>query len=161
MKVWKFSITLHSDAQLGTGLGCENVNDHVPRGMNGRPLCPGAHLKGLMRESLLDIFGNLGLDAAIVQYVLGSSFDVGKLDAESEIKLTDAAADEGTGPTLLVTRTALDEYGTAKETSLRTDEAVRTGTVFRGKVLSNLLPASLEECVWQLGLLSIFAIGGN
>ncbi|MBO5438977.1 MAG: hypothetical protein J6A23_15065, partial [Thermoguttaceae bacterium] len=161
MKVWKFSITLHSDAQLGTGLGCENVNDHVPRGMNGRPLCPGAHLKGLMRESLLDIFGNLGLDAAIVQYVLGSSFDVGKMDAESEIKLTDAAADEGTGPTLLVTRTALDEYGTAKETSLRTDEAVRTGTVFRGKVLSNLLPASLEECVWQLGLLSIFAIGGN
>ena len=161
MKVWKFSMTLHSDAQLGTGLGCENVNDHVPRGMNGRPLCPGAHLKGLMRESLLDIFENLGLDPAIIRYVLGRSFDVGKLEAESSIRLMDAVSEENSAKTPLVTRTALDEYGTAQEMSLRTDEAVRTGTVFRGKVLSDLPKYSLEECVWQLGLLSIFAIGGN
>ena len=161
MKVWKFSMTLHSDAQIGTGLGSESVNDHVPRDMNGNPFCPGAHIKGLMRESLLDIFENLGLDPAIIRYVLGRSFDVGKLEAESSIRLMDAVSEENSAKTLLVTRTALDEYGTAQEMSLRTDEAVRTGTVFRGKVLSDLPKYSLEECVWQLGLLSIFAIGGN
>lgn len=160
MKVYQYSITLHSDAQPGTGLGGETVNDYVPRDMQGRPFCPGAHIKGLMREALLEIFKNLELDPAIVYFVLGCSFDVARLDAESSFQITDAVA-QGEKSTIFVSRTALDEYGTAKDTSLRTNEAIRTGTVFQGKIISNVPAGSLEETLWQLGLLSIFAIGGS
>ncbi|MBQ6106850.1 MAG: hypothetical protein IJK97_01465, partial [Thermoguttaceae bacterium] len=108
MKVYQYSITLHSDAQPGTGLGGETVNDYVPRDMQGRPFCPGAHIKGLMREALLEIFKNLELDPAIVYFVLGRSFDVARLDAESSFQITDAVA-QGEKSTMFVSRTALDE----------------------------------------------------
>jgi len=161
MKVYQYSITLHSDAQPGTGLGSETVNDYVPRDMQGRPFCPGAHVKGLMREVLLEIFENLGLDPAILYFVLGRSFVVDHLDVESSFRLTDAVARGDFTSTIFVSRTALDDFGTAKDTSLRTNEAIRTGTVFQGKILSDVPADSLEETLWQLGLLSIFAIGGS
>lgn len=155
-----YKIELLSDAQPGTGLGGESVNDFVPRNAHNEPILPGAHLKGLMRENLAEMFRCLGWNTEILDFIFGKSFEQDDPFAESFIQITDAEPDKSV-KTFFVSRTKLDEAGCAEDGSLRTVEAIPVGTVFRGKIYSHLAENSLEEKVWQLGFLSIFEVGGS
>lgn len=158
----KYTIKLVSDALPGTGFGSEMVDDYVPRGKDGKPVLPASHIKGLMRDSLTRIFQNLRLDSAGIDRVLGTSYQKNSEDGESRVRLTDALLPlSQDDKMLLVHRTAIDDYGTAKETSLRTQEAVAAGTVFEGEIFSDAPAGSFTDAAWKLGLLSIFAIGGS
>lgn len=164
MKDFDYTIELLSDAQPGTGLGGESVNDFVPRNAQNEPILPGAHLKGLMRENLAEMFRCLGWNLEILDFIFGKSFDQDDPFAESLIQITDAepaAPEKKPVKTFFVSRTKLDDAGCAEDGSLRTVEAIPVGTVFRGKIYSHLAENSLEEKVWQLGFLSIFEVGGS
>ena len=158
----KYTIELISDAQPGTGFGSEIVDDFVPRDKNGHPVLLASHVKGLIRNSLTQILLATGMNPhdvlKRVESVLGAPFKTGS--EESQVRLTDAMVSEEV-KTLFVNRTALDEYGTALDASLRTDEVIPAGTVFKGEIFSDAPENSFVDAAWKLGLLSIFSIGGS
>ena len=67
-----FTLVLQSDAEPGTGLGTEAVNDLVPRDSNGHAYLPATHLKGLLREHLATIIHVREWDRALLDAVLGA-----------------------------------------------------------------------------------------
>jgi hypothetical protein len=56
----KFSLHLVSDAEPGSGFGSELINSLVPRNLEGKPIIPASHIKGLMRDHLEKIANDLG-----------------------------------------------------------------------------------------------------
>ena len=60
MRTITYSVKLSSDAEPGTGLGTESINDLVPRDSNGHAYLPATHLKGLMRQHLSTAFASRG-----------------------------------------------------------------------------------------------------
>ena len=67
----EFTVRLTSDAEPGTGLGGEVVNELVPRDYQGRPSLPATHIKGLMRAELAEIVRARDLDKTLVTRVFG------------------------------------------------------------------------------------------
>ncbi len=63
-------------------------------------------------------------------------------------------------PTQYVSRTELNDKRLAKETSLRTTEAIFSGSEFIGDIYSDTSESSVEALAWRLGLLTIPAVGG-
>ena len=49
-----YTLRLVSDAEPSSGFGTELLNSLVPRDTDGSPLIPASHIKGLMRQALLD-----------------------------------------------------------------------------------------------------------
>ena len=185
MTKYGYTLRLLKDAELGTGLGGEMVNDLVPRGRDGFPLIPASHIKGLMRASLREIsthrpewksaFGKEGefespqcvWPDVLLEKVFGS-YDETDRAYEANLRLEDAQLPlERRGPdaepleTKYVARTQLEPNGTAKDNSLRTSEAIPTGTEFRGHVYSDTDMDSIEGIAWRLALTSVAAVGGS
>ena len=163
-----FIIELKSDAEPGTGMGGDIINDRVPRNKDGKPIIPATHLKGLMREELQklellfkEIFGDNFANECLGQPgPLDGSSD-GENGQQACFFITDAEAKTNV-ETSFVSRTALDENsGTARETSLRTTERIPVGTTFHGKLILNVSRESRKGIAVQLALLSIAAIGGG
>lgn len=161
-------IELLADAMPGSGVGTELVNDLVPRDHAGQPVIPASHLKGLVRQWLIDL-------AAIRGYPL-EPFLVGVLGHPGDSIGDDGAdgqesaaifenlrfADDGGAAAAnnrFITRTALNEYGTVEKSSLRTNEALAVQSRFRGNVYLRSEPGSLQDVALRAALLSLDAIG--
>ena len=138
-----YTLTLQSDAEPGTGIGTELVNDFVPRNFSDHPVLRASHLKGLLLEYLKHCSAVRQWPASLCERIFGKS-GTAAAGTESPLSFTDAEARQG-GTPHLVTRTAVDlATGTVQETSLRTTEAVGVGTVF-----TLFLPQATPSAVTQ------------
>ncbi len=168
-----YTITLQSDACIGSGFGGEFVNSFVARDPSGNPILHASHIKGLLRQSLCDILEPLGrtpaiealfgspgwrpaLPAAVAQqagggYAASAHFDDARWQPPAN----------ASGPrTRLITRTAINpNSGTALGQTLRTQEAVAAGGSFLGQIRD--IATVAEDLLLRLALLSISAVGGN
>lgn len=169
MITMKLYLTLLSDAELGTGLGNEGIDDRVPRDASGHAVVLASHLRGLLRDRIQMLCDVRGWPRAVETMVLGEG---GGQDSQgngvpSIVQLRDASATtttqegERTPPIVTITRTALTAAGTVKPTSLRTVEAVAAGTQFETELRLSSSPGSLADTVVRLGLMSIEAIGSG
>lgn len=161
-------LTLLSDACPGTGIGTDLVDNHIPRDENGQPWIPASHLKGLLRQKLMDTgryrkFQNSDL----VDGIFGSP---GTSDGEKENDGTESVAtvsnlrinsDTKDTNSRLITKTALNQWGTAKDTSLRTQESLAVGTKLTGKIILRADKGSWQDTALRLSLLSLDAVGGS
>lgn len=166
MAVYTYTIRLASDAEPGTGLGGEIVNVIAPRNHQGTWVLNASHVKGLMRQALIDLIEALGesgngtWNEALLDRTFGQR-DERRAGVEAAFRLTDATATCARA-TCLVTRTSVDgQTGVAKDTSLRTAESIPVDTVFQGELHSQAAEGSAEDIAWRLALLAIPAIGGN
>ena len=145
MNIISYTIELKSDAQTGSGFGGESVNNYVTRDCSGNPVVHASHIKGLLRQTLRDIFGDLQWDRGMIDQALGlpgspppvpggqdKSASAGE---ESGFVFSDACADRaaksGQPMTRVITRTALDA-GTGRVKS----GALRAGGGFRRPEIS-------------------------
>ena len=71
MNIISYTIELKSDAQTGSGFGGESVNNYVTRDCSGNPVVHASHIKGLLRQTLRDIFGDLQWDRGMIDQALG------------------------------------------------------------------------------------------
>ena len=161
---FQYCVKLTSDAEPGTGLGGDLVDSLIPRDHSNHWQLNSTHIKGLMRQAVKDLVSGLGRQSepgwstlADRTFGRGDSVQSGQ---SSTFYLTDAVADQDSAP-LVVTRTAIGEHGLAKDKSLRTAETVPVGSEFNGQLYCNAGSGSSEQIAWQLGLLSIPAVGGN
>lgn len=163
MKKISFTVEFVSDAELSSGFGSNLVDGLVARDLDGNPMIPASHIKGLMlqavknipdavipkerKRAVLKFFGKPG-----AEFENSASFSVccGKISKES-IKDSE---------TRLIARTSLNEFGTAKKGSLRISEAICAGTKFKGRVYLNNDSPLLDVSV-RYALLSIFEMGGS
>lgn len=153
-----YTIVLKSDAEIATGFGSSLLDAIAPRNLKGNFVIPASHVKGLLRQSLLDAMELLPEQArAACNKMLGSageSADVGGL-----LALTEAVSDKK--ESVVISRTSINEYGTAKKGSLRTTEAVPVGTEFRGSITADVPEKSGYEYLLKFALLSIMELGGS
>jgi CRISPR/Cas system CSM-associated protein Csm3 (group 7 of RAMP superfamily) len=160
-----FNIHLISDAEPGTGLGGEFVNDYVHRDLEGRATLPASHLKGLMRSRLAD-FAKARCWEGLEDRTFGcpGPSPQGAVEAggiPSAFAISDAVA-EDRETSRLVTRTSVDpQTGTAKNQTLRTTESIPKETRFYGKLFLLTAPGSPEDLAARLSLLAIPAVGGG
>ena len=181
MKTYSYKIRLCKDAEPGTGLGGEIVNDLVPRDVDGLPVLPASHIKGLMRAALREIVKPRSSDwSSFLNLAVGQSCSDGLIDrvfgqederrpdaegrlrfADAEIALAKRKKKSEKTLTHTVSRTSLSENGIAKDTSLRTTEAVHKGTIFSGKIHCEFDESTVEGIAWRLALMSITAVGGS
>lgn len=157
-----FTIQLTSDAEPGTGLGGEVVNDLAPRDHRQRLTIPASHVKGLMRAAWQTLSSLRGWRDG--QEIETRVFGVPHATDPSDpvIRLTGAVPNATrTLTTKFVTRTALEASGVAQDQSLRTTESIPVGTEFVGSLHAACDNDSAEDLAWRLALLSIPAIGGS
>jgi hypothetical protein len=158
----RFTITLETDAEPGTGLGTELINDMVPRRNDGTPFLPASHLKGLLRDSMRGIASQLGWPAAVETHLFGDEGRDGGDGQQGLLRVSDAvAASTGASGIATISRTALSDFGTARSGSLRTVECIASGTVFRGAVQVASGADQIASDAARLALLSLSAVGGN
>jgi len=160
----EYTITLLSDAEPGTGIGTEVVNDRVPRDRSGRPMLPGSHLKGLVRLEADRLCQARHWGDDLFVSVFGGEGDTADggmagLAAFSSCRVT---AHENNRPAISnITRTKIGEHGSVESGTLRTVERVHSGSEFSGRVSVAAGPRSPEADFIRLALLSLTAIGGN
>lgn len=166
----KLELELLTDAEPGTGLGTDLLDDRVPRDERGVPVLPASHLKGLLRDGIHAMSSWLtdaGPVAAafdrLADHLLGRGGEVGGDGTLGVLQLADLRWDTRSHgrQTLEIRRTALSELGTAHRYSLRAVEAVGAGSIFTGAVWVDAEAGSSLDLLWRLGLLSIEAVGGG
>lgn len=160
----RFRLTLATDAEPGTGLGTELLDDLVPRSVSGNPYIPASHLKGLLRDELRLLTSQLGWSEDLENVIFGDEGRGGTDGIEGACRFSDLHPAAGTsqlGKISAISRTAIGEYGTAAGGSLRTVECVVAGSAFDGtiRIRSNTDPIAIDTV--KLLLLSLAAIGGN
>lgn len=160
MKILSFIIELSSDAEIGSGRGGEVVNNTVTRDHKGRPVIRATHLKGLMRDQLQSMAANLGWEDGLADLVFGREGREGDSGCPGGLRVGDALAEERAG-VRTISRTCLTELGVAKDGSLRTTEAVKAGSRFRGALHLPDDAAPVVEVAARLALMSISAVGGG
>jgi hypothetical protein len=162
-----YTVELLSDAEPGTGLGTEMVDDLVPRDHRGNPMLPGSHIKGLVRESLEEIGALRGWDDELVASIFGMEGDAKSDGAQGCVRFSALTLPSDVGAqsaprASLITRTAIDDaLGIAKDGSLRTVESIPQGTTFKGSVWVDSHKDSAHDLAIRLGLSSLDAVGGN
>ena len=133
------------------------INDLVPRDHCRRPVVEASHLKGLMKAEFHAMSAHLGWDQSVETRIFGGHglpADAARIGLQAAFHLTDAVA-EDSPHTVLVTRTAVEESGVAKDASLRTTEAIPVGTTFKGELHTDAVDGSLEDLAWRLSLTAI------
>ena len=155
----RYTIRLVSDAETSSGLGSDLIDGLVARNVDGNPVIPASHIKGLMRQVVKDLPGMIVADDTKKKFldvfgVPGTPRENGAL-----FSVTDACAD-GEATTRLISRTALDENGVAKDASLRTNEAISAGSKFSGHVHLNV-ESKFVDLLIRYSLLSVFEVGGS
>ncbi|MFO0695990.1 MAG: hypothetical protein U0230_20675 [Polyangiales bacterium] len=158
----RYELELVSDAEPGTGLGTELVDDLLPRDERGRPTLRASHLKGLVRDLLEEVVDVREWDRArLVEAILGRPGEEGDDGVAAGASFTDAKlVGHGERASRTITRTALADTGVAHDGTLRTSEALAAGSKLRGSVhLSSSDPAA--ELAIRLALASLAAVGGG
>ena len=160
MTDYRFTLCLKSDAEPASGLGNELLNSLLPRGTEGEVIIPASHLKGIMRENLFRLLSPFRKDAdKLCSFLFGNGGENSGSGISSLLHVSNAAA----APECRiqhVTRTAINEDGVADENSLRTVEALATGSCLKGK-LSCLSDEPYFSDLCRLALMSISAVGGG
>jgi CRISPR/Cas system CSM-associated protein Csm3 (group 7 of RAMP superfamily) len=146
------------------------INALVPRDINGLPVIPASHIKGLMKQAVKDIEDTLPLNdnqKGLINRVFGGAsvktqtcHGSNEIDNSTIFSLTDCK------PSIMpvvktVTRTALNSFGTAEKGTLRTTETIAAETVFTGSVNFLNNPTQLEKLLVRYALLSIMEVGGS
>ncbi|MDT8380200.1 MAG: hypothetical protein RQ739_15050 [Desulfotignum sp.] len=154
MGTLNFNIILTSDGEPGSGFGTDLIDSLLPRDAAGRIMIPASHIKGLIRENLENLPDEVIPPAAVEQLFgtedhIASLCHINNAVAPSDAKVFD------------ITRTRLNDFKVADDGSLRTNEAIATGTRFAGSIVAHphLSPPYVD--LLKLGLLSLFAIGGS
>lgn len=161
MSTITYQLTLLSDGEIGSGLGNETVNDLVVRDHAGRPVIRGSHLKGLLRAALGQISDDRDWDGTLAALVFGENGDDGDDGVPAAIQVLDATSTVGRQSIRSITRTSLTELGVVSGATLRTTEAVSTGTVFTGSIRIATGSHPAVESAVRLALLTLGAIGGG
>ena len=161
MKQINYKITLLSDAEPGSGLGNEIVNDVIARNHNGIPVIRGAHLKGLLRQQLADIGQERSWSMPLAVLCFGRAGENGDDGIEGRVRVSDAVAASENSSVRTITRTCLNEAGTVKSGSLRTTEAIAAGTEYIGQLMIAEDAPETVEMALRLALLSLAAVGGG
>ena len=164
-----YTITMQSDAQIGSGAGGEVINNYVTRDVSGNPVIRASHLKGVLRQTLTDIVAPLKIGEDLLSQAFGQPGwrpEVSKagqkcVAAAAALQFRDAVLQATQmAPVRSVTRTALDPItGSIRRGSLRTTEAICAGTVFKGTILGCDMPAM--DVLIRLALLSLRSLGGS
>lgn len=156
------TIKLLSDAEPGTGLGTELLNDLVPIDSKGRPFIPATHLKGLARQTWRDIAAVRGWPDWMEAHLFGMPGANGEPDRIGVLRFRDCVAKSTRASSVgTISRTRITEHGTVATGSLRTNECIRATTEFTGAVIVAANNDSLEHQAACLTLLAIEAIGGG
>ena len=154
MNKFNFTIELKSDGEPASGFGTELIDSLLPRDSNEQIILPSTHLKGIIRENLETLPNQIVSDNAVTE-LFGKAGETGALfHIDNAVAPVDAKVID-------ITRTKLNEFGTADAGSLRTSEAVATGTEFTGAVTMHHNISKDYEDLLKLGLLSLFAVGGG
>ncbi|WP_288788155.1 RAMP superfamily CRISPR-associated protein [uncultured Fibrobacter sp.] len=153
-----YTIRLVSDAETSSGLGSDLIDGLVARNVDGNPVIPASHIKGLMRQVVKDLPGFVSDDKK--KKFLDAFGVPGALRENGALfSVTDACVD-GEAATRLISRTAIDENGVAKDSSLRTNEAISAGSKFSGHVHLNV-DSKFVDLLVRYSLLSVFEVGGS
>lgn len=154
-----YTLALQSDAEPGTGLGGDLVNDHVPRTLEGLPILRASHIRGLLREQVREIGSILGRDD-LDSRLFGRPGQ--SMDCEGVLSVADAKAnEESISRTRILSRTAINERGTAEEHTLRSTEAVAAQVRFTGSLQLTATEGSEADLAVRAALLSLPAVGGG
>lgn len=159
MTTIKYSLHLLSDAEIGSGLGGELVNNTVARDHQGIPVIRSTHIKGLMRDRLQAIANTRNWAPALCNLCFGRE-NCGDEGLPGMLGVQNAKP-KGDAKVRTISRTSLTELGVAKATSLRTTEAVSVGSVFHGVLTLPDNAPRLVELASRLALLSICCVGGG
>lgn len=158
---FKYEMELLSDAEPSSGFGTELLNGVLPRNQEGKVYLPASHVKGILRENLANWLCPLMPSCkALIEDLFGREGDAndGGLSAQAHIS---SAVLKDKENTIIVTRTKIDEKtGIAEEKSLRTSEALGSGSKLGGSVLLNT-DDQAQTLAIQFALLSLSGIGGS
>ena len=155
--VIEYQLRLLSDGENGTGLGGELINDVVARDHNGAPVIRASHIKGLLLDQLGRTIDTLDWSKALQDWCFGQG---GGNTLTGMARFSDVTLEKG-GGVRTISRTRLNDLGTAADTSLRTTEAVSAETVFHGTVR---LAPDAPDCVGlaiRMAMLALEAVGGG
>ena len=153
-----YTIRLVSDAETSSGLGSDLIDGLVARNVDGNPVIPASHIKGLMRQVVKDLPGFVSEDKK--KKFLDAFGVPGALRENGALfSVTDASVDDEAA-TRLISRTAIDENGVAKDSSLRTNEAISAGCKFSGNIHLNV-ESKFVDLLVRYSLLSVFEVGGS
>ncbi|MDW8373612.1 MAG: hypothetical protein RMM29_08220 [Planctomycetota bacterium] len=155
-----YTITFLSDAEPGSGVGGELVDDIVPRAADGRPCIRASHLKGLMRAELADLAARFGW-RDLAEQVFGAGGAEGDDGLPSIVSVSDALAEDKQVEVRTVTRTAVGDLGVVTGQTLRVTEALPCGSRYRGSIGIAAEPGSALDLAARLALLAVSAIGGG
>ncbi len=154
-----FVVHLTNDAEPGSGIGSELVNAFVPRTAEGFPCLLASHIRGLVRQNLHDLEDRHAW-VGLADAVLGISGMNGSDGNCGRVRFTDAVPQMPV-ETRFVTRTAIGEWGVAKDTSLRTVELIPAGTEMQGTVTIESTSGSVVDLAVRVALLMTTAVGGG
>lgn len=153
-----YTIVLKSDAEIATGFGSSLLDAIAPRNLKGNFVIPASHVKGLLKQSLLDVMDLLPEQAKnACDKMLGKAGESAEMGGL--VALTEAVSEKNEA--VVISRTSLTPYGTAKKGSLRTTEAVPVGTTFKGSLSADVPEKSGYEYLLKFALLSIMELGGS
>jgi hypothetical protein len=159
MKTLRYSLRLTSDAEPGTGLAAEFIDQVVPRDHHGDCMLRASHLKGLMRQALDDLSWLRGWnEVSLLERVFGREGENGGSGRSSSVLLRDLVAKGVEVRT--ITRTAVSEAGPASHGSLRTTEALPVGTTFVGEIRYDESDPIVEPAL-KLALLGLMEVGSS
>lgn len=155
-----YRIRVLSDAEIGSGFGNEGINSLVVRDLQGNPVVRASHLKGVLRQILTDLLQEFEQGFEFIESLFGRAGKDGDDGREGCCRFRDATLSSA-GNVRTITRTSLNEFGTAGDGTLRTSEAVSAGSEFEGGIRVLLNANALQTKALQMGLLSLEALGGN
>lgn len=158
----KLEIRLLSDAEPATGLGNDSVNALVPTDRRGRPVIPASHLKGLLRDRVESLAALRGWSSDLSAALFGEPGDpaTGGVGCPGLVALADAQTSADVD-LVTITRTRIGTRGTAEANSLRTVQAIPTGTSFTTDVKLNAALGSALDSVLRLAAMATEALGGG
>ncbi|MFO7535397.1 MAG: hypothetical protein R6X19_06905 [Kiritimatiellia bacterium] len=161
MKTIRYTLTLLSDAEIGSGFGNESVNDVLARDHKERPVLRGSHLKGLIREQLKRIGDSRNWPGLFDELCFGQGGENGDDGTPGLARVPDASIRDAMNNTRTITRTSLTELGVVAGMTLRTTEAVHAGSVFEGHIQIHPEAPAVVETGIRLALLTLEAVGGG
>lgn len=159
-----FKIDLMSDAEPNSGFGSATLQGYVARNHKGLPMLPASHIKGLIREELINL--EKVLDQPDLTKLLCGKNGAKESD-EGLFRISDCIAQINEEQLLdcimTITRTKIDsDTGTASDTSLRSTEAIRKGVVLEKGMVTHSFPKdSWVDIALRLALMNIRNVGGN
>lgn len=161
MSTIRYTLQLTSDAEVGSGLGNEIVNDIVARDHEGMPVLRGSHLKGLLRAALADVAASRGWPSTLADWCFGRAGAAGDDGEPGAALFRDARPMQSEAKVRTITRTSLTELGVVHGQTLRTTEAVAAGTTFQCEVTVAPEAPEAVDVALRLSLSSLEAVGGN